>query len=188
MFRDESAKVVQKAHAQWGMQDSSDGSEASGSSPTSTSTSTSPTSSLGGRTRSSFTESVSSGSPVSPEGSRLSMARVPKEIQPTAVDRAVQFYLEHFVIGLPDEAKAGQDLRQEPWVYSAVTRDTMAAVGLASQSNLTGDKELMVLARQQYGMALQGTAFGLQNIEGLDIGVYLRAIVMLGMFEVSSPR
>ncbi|KAK0646222.1 hypothetical protein B0T16DRAFT_328227 [Cercophora newfieldiana] len=180
MFRDESAKVVQKAHAQWGVQDSSDGSEASGSSPTSTS----PTSSLGGRTRSSFTESVGPGSPVSPDGSRLAMARVPKEIQSTLVDRAVQFYLEHYVIGLPDEAKAGQELRQEPWVYSTTTRDTMAAVGLASQANLTGDKELMVLARQQYGLALQGTAFGLRDIHGLDIGVYLRAIVMLGMFEI----
>ncbi|KAK4455939.1 white-opaque regulator 1 [Podospora aff. communis PSN243] len=180
MFRDESAKVVQKAHAQWGVQDSPDDSEASGSSPTSTS----PTSSAGGRTRSSFTESVSSGSPVSPDGRSLAATRVPKEIRSTLVDRAVQFYLEHYVIGLPDEARAGQELRQEPWVFSTITRDTMAAVGLASQSNLTGDKDLMVLARQQYGLALQGTAFGLKDIQGLDIGVYLRAIVMLGMFEI----
>lgn len=182
MFRDESTKVIQKAHAQWGVQDSPDGSEASGSSPTSTS----PTSSLGGRTRTSFTESVSSGSPVSPDGSRLTATRVPREVHATLFDRAVQFYLEHYVIGLPDEAKAGKDLRQEPWVFSTVTRDTMAAVGLASQSNLTGDKELMALARQQYGLALQGTAFGLRDIQGLDVGVYLRAIVMLGMFEVSA--
>ena len=180
MFRDESTKVIQKAHAQWGVQDSPDGSEASGSSPTSTS----PTSSLGGRTRTSFTESVSSGSPVSPDGSRLTATRVPREVHATLVDRAVQFYLEHYVIGLPDEAKAGKDLRQEPWVFSTVTRDSMAAVGLASQSNLTGDKELMALGRQQYGLALQGTAFGLRDIQGLDVGIYLRAIVMLGMFEI----
>jgi len=172
MFRDESTKVIQKAHAQWGVQDSPESSEASGSSPTSVSPS-----SGSGRTRSSFTESVSSVSPVSPA--------VPREIHATRIDRAVQFYLEHFVIGLPDEAKAGEDLRQERWVFSKTTRDVMAAVGLASQSNLQGDKELMTLARQQYGLALRGTASGLQDIQGLDVDVFIRAIVMLGMFEVS---
>lgn len=112
------------------------------------------------------------------------MVTLTKEVQTTLIDRAVQFYLEHYVIGLPDEARVGQDLQQEPWVFSTITRDTMAAVGLASQSNLTGDRDLMVLARRQYGQALQGTAFGLRNILGLDVGVYLRAIVMLGMFEI----
>lgn len=181
MFRDESTKVIQKAHAQWGVPDSSDASEASGSSPTATSPSVG--SSRG--SRGSIAESVTTISPVSPDGGRIIGLAVPKEVHSTSVDRAVQFYLEHFVIGLPDEAKVGQELRGENWVFSPMTREIMAAVGFASLSNLSGDKDLMVMGRQHYGQALKSTAQSLANLEGLDLEVTVRAVVMMGMFEVS---
>ncbi|KAK1828465.1 white-opaque regulator 1 [Podospora conica] len=178
MFRDESTKVIQKAHAQWGV-DSSDASEASGSSPTSTS----PSLGSSRSSRGSIAESVTTVSPVSPEAGRLVGLGMPKELNATSVDRAVQFYLEHFVIGLPDEAKIGQELRGEEWVFSPVTREIMAAVGFASLSNLSGDKDMMVLARQQYGSALKTTASSLANPHEIDLEVSVRAVVMMGMFE-----
>ncbi|KAK5654099.1 hypothetical protein OQA88_7530 [Cercophora sp. LCS_1] len=179
MFRDESTKVIQKAHAQWGVLESSENGDASGSSPTSSSPS-----SQSSRSRASIASSASSTSPISPDGGRLVPARVPREVQATSVDRAVQFYLEHYVIGLPDEARTGQELHQERWVFSPTTRDVMAAVGFASQSNLTGNKELMALARQQYGIALRGTASSLHSANPQDLDISIRAVVMLGMFEI----
>ncbi len=181
MFRDESTKVIQKAHAQWGMHDPFEAGDPSGSSPSSTSPSTASS-----RSRGSIAESVSSGPPTSPEGSRGGI-RFPMEIDATKIDRAVQFYLEHYVIGHPDEARAGQELQEQTWVFSPTTREIMAAVGLASLSNLNGDKEMYTLARRQYGKALQHIANSIRNPQGLDIGVYLRAVVMLGLFEVRGP-
>ncbi|KAK1756191.1 white-opaque regulator 1 [Echria macrotheca] len=180
MFRDESTKVIQKAHAQWGVQGPpSDSSEASGSSPPSISPS-----GTSGRSRTSIAESTGSSSPVSSEESRLAAPRVPLEITTTSVDRAVQFYLEHYVIGLPDEAKSGYELQQHRWVFAPTTRQVMAAVGLAGLSNIAGDKDTMLMARQQYGIALRDTAMALQNFQHHDVDITLRAVVMLGMFEI----
>jgi len=110
--------------------------------------------------------------------------RVPKEVPSAAIDRAVQFYLEHYVIGLPDEAKVGQDLQNERWVFAPTTRQVMAAVGFASLANISGNGDTMIMARQQYGVALRETALSLMNPQSLDIAVAMRAVAMLGMFEV----
>ncbi|KAK3368065.1 hypothetical protein B0H63DRAFT_403914 [Podospora didyma] len=169
MFRDESTKVIRKAHAQWG---ASEAGESSGSSPTSASTGASPAS------------SQSSQSLTPPSGSQSSPTSLHKEIGGTKVDRAIQFYIEHYVIGLPDEPQVGQELRGKSWVHTPETRGIMAAVGLASLSNLTGDKEMQTLANQQYGVALRTIVNSLKNIQGLDLEVSLRAVVNLALFEV----
>ncbi|KAK0711451.1 hypothetical protein B0H67DRAFT_555429 [Lasiosphaeris hirsuta] len=179
MFRDESTKVIQKAHAQWGVQDQSEAGEPSGSSPASTSPSSSST-----RSRASIAESVSTVSPTSPNGHSLVQAKFPRGLDATRIDRAIQFYLEHYVVGLPDEAKTGHELQELRWVHAPVTREVMAAVGLASMSNLTGDKELFIVARQQYGLALQHTGSAIRDIQSVDMDIAIRAIIMLGMFEV----
>jgi hypothetical protein len=100
------------------------------------------------------------------------------------MDRAVQYYLEHYVMGHPDEARVGHELRGESWVFSPTTREVMAAVGLASLSNLADDKSIYIMARQQYGKALRQMATSMQTPQNLDLGVHLRAVVMLGLFEV----
>ena len=103
------------------------------------------------------------------------------------VDRAIQFYLEHYVIGLPDEPRAGHELQGLQWVHAPATRNIMAAVGLAGLSNLNGDKDMDTLARQYYGSALQtiSSSVASRNLSGLDMEVVLRAVVMMAMFEVS---
>jgi hypothetical protein len=185
MFRDESTKVMQKAHAQWGVSESELG-EASGSSPTSTA---SPAST---RSRSSMSEAPSPRPPTtlatatrarrkSPEERRLA-----REILPTPVDKAIQFYIEHYVIGLPDEAKAGQELQGLRWVHASGTRDIMAAVGMAGLSNLNGDRQLSMLAEQHYGLALQNITSSIRDMAALDLDIVLRSVVMMAMYEVSS--
>lgn len=104
------------------------------------------------------------------------------------MDRAIQFYIEHYVIGLPDEPKVGQELQGRPWVHSAVTREIMAAVGLASLSNINGDKKFSTLSKQHYGRALHNISSSImaRHVPELDLDVILRAVVMMAMYEVST--
>ncbi|KAK3692946.1 hypothetical protein B0T22DRAFT_367393 [Podospora appendiculata] len=167
MFRDESAKVIQKAHALWGVPEASGSGSGSDSSPVST-------------------------SPASPTHSRSSVderprwkAQVPKEIYATKADQAVRFFIEHYLIGHPDEPKAGGELKGVKWLHSPTIRHSMAAVGLASLGNLRGDKDLHTLARQNYGLALQNMASSIKDMQAADLDVSIRTVVMLALYEVT---
>ncbi|KAK3997350.1 hypothetical protein QBC44DRAFT_93408 [Cladorrhinum sp. PSN332] len=198
MFRDESSKVIKRAHAQWGVPAESEPGEPSGSSPTSStsssssSSSSSPPSSLSpvsARTAHSsqgFWSPTSTKPLVKVEKGRLPGQGLIKDIPASTVDKAIQFYIEHYVIGLPDEPRAGQELRGLQWVHAPATRNIMAAVGLAGLANINGDKEMDTLAGQHYGLALQkmSTSITGKDVSGLDLEVILRAVVMMAMFEV----
>lgn len=179
MFRDESSKVMQKAHAQWGVVEPSElgvPSTASSSTPTSAS----PT-----RARPSVSDEAAPS--LVARGRRSVAAKsFPKEIPATPVDKAIQFYLEHYVLGLPDEPRFGQELQGRKWVFARETREIMAAVGLAGLSNLTGDKDMSTLARHHYGRALQNMSSAIRNVAGVDLDVVIRAVVMMAMYEVGS--
>ncbi|KAK4169303.1 hypothetical protein QBC43DRAFT_60166 [Cladorrhinum sp. PSN259] len=198
MFRDESSKVIKRAHAQWGVPAETEPGEPSGASPTLSTSSSSSSPSSSSSSPSSLspvsTRSINSslGSPTSVKSmlkvqrGRRSAPGLLNEVPATAVDKAVQFYIEHYVIGLPDEPKAGQELQGLQWVHAPATRNIMAAVGLAGLANLTGDKEMDNLAGQHYGHALQkmSTSITGKNVAGLDLEVILRTVVMMAMFEV----
>jgi hypothetical protein len=207
MFRDESTKVIQKAHAQWGVQESEasgsgsvvaigDPGSSSGSSDGSAvrSASSSPTSTASASSSSPSPWSENPipivvkrrNSPPNPDSTRA-LARVPKEISPTEIDKGIHFYIQHYLIGHPDEARSLQDLREIKWLNKPNVTDMMAAVGLASLSNLTGQKELETIARQKYGSALQHTSKAIQTLVEEDKESLMRAVVMLAMFEVRSP-
>jgi hypothetical protein len=186
MFRDESSKVIQRAHAQWGVSDSLDGAGPSRASPSPSSASPSTQASA----------NQGSGSPAEPGASRLSFPAPPntggtvttgvvREISATRVDQAIHYYIEHYILGHPDEPKDGPELSNRRWLHTPMVRDAMAAVGLASTANLTGDKELHRLANEKYGLALQRTAASIQNVTGLDFEMAVRTIIKLAMFEVS---
>ncbi|KAK3940384.1 white-opaque regulator 1 [Diplogelasinospora grovesii] len=181
MFRDESTKVIQKAHAQWGMPEppSSEAGEPSHCWPTSASAP------VFANYHSDSTARRPRFKPETPtDDYGLILANVPKAIYATKVDQAIHFYLEHYVIGYPDEPRASEELHDKRWVHNRELQDIMAAIGLAGLSNLTGDKELYTMARQKYGLALQHTASSLQNLQGLDLEFAVRSVVMLAMFEV----
>ncbi|KAK4156746.1 white-opaque regulator 1 [Chaetomidium leptoderma] len=183
MFRDESTKVMQKAHAQWGVAELSELGDSAASSPTSTPPSSTRGRSLVPETATPRPTTLATRARKSPEGKRLV-----REICATPIDKAIQFYVEHYVIGLPDEPRVGQELQGTRWVHSPETRDIMAAVGLAALSNLTGDKEMDILAKHHYGLALQNMASTVRNIAGVDIDLVLRAVVMMAMYEVTRGR
>ncbi|EAA29033.3 hypothetical protein GE21DRAFT_4902 [Neurospora crassa] len=183
MFRDESTKVIQKAHAQWGISDLPDSADSPSSSSSSSSSSTSSTPSPKSvvSSRSYFSERPRFKLSTSPEHSRT---RLPKEIYATKDDQAIQFYVEHYVVGHPDEPTAAHELRMVEWIHAPEFRDMMAAVGLASMSNLTGNKALVTMARQKYGLALQHTASSIANPQAMNLDISLRTVIMLAIYEV----
>lgn len=179
MFRDESTKVIQKAHAQWGVAEASGLGGPSGSSSPSTSPST-----AGSRPSVSEAAVLRLGYLTGTDPRSFPGRSLPREICATVVEKAIQFYIEHYVIGLPDEPRVGQELQERRWVHARATRDAMAAVGLAGLSNLTGDKQMNTLARQHYGLALQNISSSVRDVATLDLDVVIRAVVMMAMFEV----
>ena len=73
------------------------------------------------------------------------------------------------------------------WVHSSLTRNIMAAVGLAGLSNLTGDKGANTLAKHHYGLALQDIASTVRSLSSeVDLDITMRAVVMMAIYEVSS--
>ena len=177
MFRDESTKVIQKAHASWGI----DSNEAS----TSLSPVSPAASPLGG-----FQEPQYSYKPIDslspPEQySSLALPNLPLTIGTSKIDQGVQFYLKHYVVGHPDEPESADGLRKVTWLAAPGMQETMAAIGLASMSNLYEDEELHKLSRQQYGLALQHTMKSIQDLNTIDTQHAMRGVVMLALFEVS---
>ncbi|KAM6519750.1 hypothetical protein FALCPG4_013345 [Fusarium falciforme] len=235
MFRDESSKVMQKAHAQWGVGES--GSEmtaqASSSSSATSSASTSASAASSVPTLSCSTSTNTKLAPYSAPSSAISSSassttywstspsslvshqtspptppspnsyhqtsssasaaqpvavvpppRLPTPVDPSLEEQGVQFYINRYLIGHPDEPKTPGDLSSTEWLWDPAVQDVMAAVGLASLSNLRGDHNLMTTARQRYGMALKQTGRLIQTSVMPDFEVTMRSVVMLAMFEV----
>jgi hypothetical protein len=58
---------------------------------------------------------------------------------------------------------------------------------MAGLPNFTGNKEMNVLAKRHYGLALRSMASSLRAIAGTDVELILRVVVMMTMYEVSFP-
>ncbi|CAF3508594.1 unnamed protein product [Fusarium graminearum] len=224
MFRDESSKVIQKAHAQWGVgesaseglstQTSSSSLASSYASNASTHSSSSSSASLHTHSASSFTtgwptspdstlnhqtlpptpsspSSSSSSSIISKSSAVITTRpvytqppRLPTPIDTSIEDQGIQFYVNRYLIGHPDEPRHPGDLTNTEWLWDPAVQDIMAAVGLASLSNLKGDSSMMTVARQKYGLALRQTGRLIQTSSMPDFEVTMRSVVMLAMFEV----
>ena len=183
MFRDESTKVIQKAHAQWGVPASSDSQSPSSGSPSSSSSPFSFVNSDG--------SPIATTTPVSRRYSSVHQAliatsRLPKPVEPTVFEKGMQFYVDRYVLGYPQEVQTPTDLQDTQWISTPEITDIMAAVGLSALSNLTGNVDMEIAARQKYGLVLRSTAKSLQNPAALalDPRTAIRKVVLLTMFEV----
>lgn len=216
MFRDESSKVIQKAHAQWGVGDvppdtpqlqaasksvaSSSSSSVSSASSASSSSSSSSIAPWATSPKSAATHRLLPPTPPSPASSQFSSfqpssaialppavvwpPRLPSPVDPSLEELGVQFYINRYLIGHPDEPRTAGDLVDLEWLWDPSLQDVMTAVGLASLSNLRGDKNLMTTARQRYGQALRRTGQVIQTPVTPSFEVTMRGVVMLAMFEV----
>jgi hypothetical protein len=66
--------------------------------------------------------------------------------------------------------------------------DAISCVGLAGLSNINHDQEMMRKARLKYAMTLQRVHSSLQAPDSSDIGYIVKAVMLLTIFEVSHPR
>ncbi|KAI6082872.1 hypothetical protein F4821DRAFT_263448 [Hypoxylon rubiginosum] len=174
MFRDESSKVIQKAHAQWGSSgspiDASGSTAASGSSPAWA------TDSAGG---SSDSPSSSTSSPPQ----ELISARLPKKMGLNLEQQGMQFYINRYLMNHPDSPRTHDQVA----AYCAAadtTQNVMIAVGLAGLSNLQGDKNLNLFARSQYVAALKHTGELIAANDPASLIARVRSVVTLALFEV----
>jgi hypothetical protein len=182
---------MQKAHAQWGLSEGSASFEGGIEQlPLTTTPTTTPTISP---SPSRPQLQLSPVSPASSLGGPKSSDSTPQSaswplyvtVAPTFDQQGVQFYIHQYVIGHPDEPKVPDDVwTSASWVRHPALQDIMAATGLAGLANLTGNKDMMTVARQRYGRALRGTGQLVQSTNAPP-PVIMRGVVMLALFEVS---
>ncbi len=66
--------------------------------------------------------------------------------------------------------------------------DAISCVGLAGLSNVKNDERMMRTARLKYAVTLRRVMTSLQVPENADMGYTLKAVMMLALFEVATPK
>ncbi|KAI0199590.1 hypothetical protein F4808DRAFT_209834 [Astrocystis sublimbata] len=183
LFRDESSKVIQKAHAQWGAgtpeSSPTDGSSES-SSPIRGSATPSPTSN-----RIPGASAKLPSYELTVAAREVITSRIPRRVEPNLDQRGLKFYAERYLLNHPDSPRTPA-LMDVYFGDDEAIRNVMIAVGLAGMSNLLGNKSMNLAARAKYVTALKQTG---QLLAGTSrdpqtIVKPLRSIVTLALFEV----
>lgn len=207
MFRDESSKVIQRARAQCGGRPADGIVEDNPALTGSSHASQSPQTKLAVLSLVSYASSSASSAsqPLSRDvtplaaktkpppwqgrgGASVPTCNVPRPINPTLQQQGVRFYIEHYVLGHPGEPKTFADLSDRHWIFQPSMQNLMAAVGLASLSNLNGRQAMKRAAREQYGVVLGNIQRSLQAVKGSNIELALKTVVTLALFEVSQRQ
>ena len=175
MFRDESSKVIQKAHAQWGVLEASPSAVSRAPTSFDTPSSTSPIH----ISPSSFHGRVATNQPVAVSGA----VDITLAVGPTLDEQGIQFYMNRY-LGHPGGSQSTSGVNAAKLLFDPVIQDVMAATGLAALSNLRGNAEMGTMARQKYVAALQRTGTRIRSPHMLDIELALKSVVMLAVFEV----
>jgi hypothetical protein len=168
---------MQKAHAQWGF---GEGPEASNTTPSPT-TSRRQVSPDPSEPSSSGTHATSPPSSAAYDGAVIQMS-----VSPTQEDQGFNFYVHRYLLGHPDEPRNDGELKSCSWLWEPTLRDVSTALGLASMSNLSGDKALMVDARRRYGDALRTAGQLIVSDSNVSVDTTSRLVVQLALFEVST--
>ncbi|KAI1738420.1 hypothetical protein F4680DRAFT_190118 [Xylaria scruposa] len=182
LFRDESSKVIQRAHAQWGT--GNPGSPPDGSSESSSPSSGSVISiSPSRRIPRATTGSVSV--PPTATAQEIIASRIPRKVEPNLDQRGLKFYVERYLLNHPDSPRT-PELMDLYFGNDETIRNVMIAVGLAGMSNLLGNKSMNLVARSKYVTALKqtGQLIASASRDPRTIVKPLRAIVTLALFEV----
>lgn len=117
------------------------------------------------------------------QGESLDLSRLPPTIPTDPAELGLSFYVDHYIIGYPDEVRKPEDLSSKQWFQSSSSQATMAALGLAGMANLHDDKQLQHLSRIKYGEALSLTNAALHNpLQNLEAAI--KTTVMLALFQV----
>ncbi|CAJ2506302.1 Uu.00g004320.m01.CDS01 [Anthostomella pinea] len=186
MFRDESTKVIQKAHAQWGTSGSPiDGGQGSSSGSPSSQTSWSPSFPLAPASETQSPSAEYPASATSTTSHSMIPVKLPRRVEPNLDQRGLSFYINRYLLNHPDSPRTSDDLATYCNDADA-SQSVMIAVGLAGMSNLLGNKSMNLTARSKYVTALKQTgqlvASGGNSFAA--ISKPLRSIIILALFEV----
>ncbi|KAL7626583.1 hypothetical protein AAE478_003355 [Parahypoxylon ruwenzoriense] len=191
MFRDESSKVMQKAHAQWGSSGSpvdlrrdsaptSASASSTGSSSSWMSSSSASTEAWTSESQSTASDSPPSDPPLPPHN--LVPTRIPRRVDLNIEQRGMQFYINRYLMNHPDSPRT----REQVAAYFAnadAAQNVMIAVGLAGMSNLLGNKNVNLLARSKYITALKDTGQLIASNNPAGLVARMRSVVTLALFE-----
>lgn len=186
MFRDESSKVIQKAHAQWGNPGSPADSDQESSGP-SDRASVSPLTPAPS-SRYSSPGSVPSTPTVTTEAQAVTTQRIPRRVEANLDQRGLKFFMERYLLNQPDSPRTPEVMD----VYFGggdAMQNVMIAVGLAGMSNLLGNKSMNLVARSKYVTALKQTgqliaSASTASRDYRQVMKPLKSIVTLALFEV----
>ncbi|KAI0512578.1 hypothetical protein F5B22DRAFT_297379 [Xylaria bambusicola] len=180
IFRDESSKVIQKAHAQWGNPGSpADGAESSSQAG----------SSLESSAISVLSRRLPYMSANEAQAIMASKSKIPRRVEPNIDQRGLKFYVERYLLNHPDSPRT-PELMDLYFGDGDAMRSVMIAVGLAGMSNLLGNKSMSLVARSKYVTALKQTGQLLVTAsqDRKSFMKPLRSIVTLALFEVVQSK
>lgn len=188
MFRDESSKVIQKAHAQWGTPGSAPGSPDDDDSESSAlyinQTSVATTNGPSGH-RPQYPRPGSLAFPPASATQEIVVSRIPRRVEPNLDQRGLKFYMERYLLNHPDSPTPPEFMELYAGDEGAI-QNVMIAVGLAGMSNLLGNKSMNLVARSKYVTALKqtGQLIASSSRDYATVAKPLRSIVTLALFEV----
>ncbi|KAI0476913.1 hypothetical protein F4859DRAFT_67425 [Xylaria cf. heliscus] len=176
LFRDESSKVIQKAHAQWGT--GTLGSSADGGSPR-------PVTPITSNRRVPYAPAGLPSPTPTAAGQEITVLKIPRKVEPNLDQRGLKFYVERYLLNHPDSPRT-PELIDLYFGNEEAIRNVMVAVGLAGMSNLLGNKSMNLAARSKYVTALKqtGQLIASTSRDPRTIVKPLRSIVTLALFEV----
>ncbi|KAI3400978.1 hypothetical protein diail_1186 [Diaporthe ilicicola] len=129
--------------------------------------------------------SIATISPVAAlsQGRGWKVSKLPPTVCTDPAEVGLSFYVNHYIIGYPDEVRKAEDLGGHQWFRSPSSQATMAALGLAGMGNLHNDKQLQRLSKVKYGEALIHTNEALRDpLKNLDTAI--RTTIMLALFQL----
>ena len=96
-------------------------------------------------------------------------------------------FLTCYVAVISPFATTQPSASSSPLFTSKASVDAVSCVGLAGLSNVTNNQDLMVIARHKYAATIRHVGAALQEPVSADLDDTFRAVVMLALFEVR-PR
>lgn len=117
--------------------------------------------------------------------------RIQRSVDTNLDDRGVQFYINRYLTDQPDGPRTPEELASYCTSTDAM-RNIVVAVGLAGLSNLRGDKDLSLYAREKYVTALRHTGQLVLSSQvrkdPIGFALSVKSVVTLALFEVSLLR
>ncbi|KAJ5808787.1 hypothetical protein N7474_010056 [Penicillium riverlandense] len=115
---------------------------------------------------------------------------IPAVVSSSVEEQGLNFFFHRFVTAVSMLERAPPQLEVSPFsemiLLDPPVRDAAVSVGLAAKYNVTRDRALHLVARENYAAAISSLRVAVENPERANPEQTLRLIVMLGLYEMVS--